>query len=191
MKFFSFFCLFVFSSCLVVLIITFLITTFLAPPDDQTICVKCAIGKYQEKKNADVWGCKTCPRGYEHTSEDAVCRMCVVGQYQNENTRVNSNCKTCCQGRDAPNKENECVNCVNGRFQEKAISTTYGCNAMINSGVCSDDEAGASLVDGSDVESGKLTIRMFKGACCQGRPTATQILFLNECLLDNQGSVKV
>ena len=49
----------------------------------------------------------------------------------------------------------------------------------------------ASLVDGSDVESGKLTIRMFKGACCQGRPTATQILFLNECLLDNQGSVKV
>jgi len=188
------FCLFLsFNTCVVPLFhcsIVPLFHCFTAPADDKTKCSKCAIGRFQELKSSQVWGCKTCPAGYEHVSEKSVCRMCEHGQYQSNNDHAGETCKGCSEGRDAPNKESECQNCVAGQYQNLPTSITYGCSEIQN-GACKDAKAGQSVVDGTDVEPGRLTVRMFHGPCCTGAIISTDVIYLNECVLDHKGSVMV
>ena len=156
-----------------------------APLDSMTACEICTKGRYQEKKIADVFGCKTCPAGYEHVGKNVPCSMCEIGRYQDRFDLENSLCKACSFGKDAVNKETPCLNCATGRFQNLDVSLTYGCTKAV--AACKEED-GASLVEGKDVEPGKLTVRLYKGTCCQGQALTSEVLYLERCGLSNMGS---
>ena len=154
-------------------------------------CEKCAIGRYQEFTLANVWDCKTCPKGYAFATEKTSCVKCTQGLYQDKNDAESVECKSCSFGKDAPNVNTSCANCAVGRFQNLSISNTYGCMDLTDLNSNCREGDGKSLVDGNDVEIGKLTIRLYEGTCCSGTALSTEVMFLDRCLLSNTGSVYV
>ena len=114
-----------------------------------------------------------------------------MGLYQSQNNALSVTCKSCSEGSDAPNKEHECLNCPTGRYQKLKRSITYGCTPILKNGICDSSTAGSSLENGQDVQPGMLTIRLFQGPCCVGKPLTAENMYLDKCMLGNAGSVIV